>query len=59
VTDAQRALKEKHGTPKEFYDACMTAVDRGMADEDEANAAVEKYRQEWDAAGKPPQGNTP
>lgn len=50
-TKKQRQLARKHGTPSEFRDAVMLAVP-GFISVDEASRAIERYEQEWKAAGK-------
>lgn len=51
MTEKQKELYEKHGTPDDFADAVNIAADRLMVTTEEANAAIYKYRQEWTAAG--------
>ena len=46
-TPAQRALQEKHGTPREFAEACINAI--GEISALEANVAIRKYRDEWNS----------
>jgi hypothetical protein len=53
MTAAQAELAKKHGTPEEFARACNDAADQLMATTAEANAAILKYQQEWNAAGAP------
>jgi hypothetical protein len=48
ITDGQKALQAKHGTPYEFGQACINALD--MVTPAEAKAAIDKYRREWEAA---------
>jgi len=50
LTPAQRKLAKKHGTPAEFAQATYACVP-GDISMDEARAAVEKYSQQWNAAG--------
>lgn len=45
VTQGQKELEAKHGTPKAFADACNMAV--GEITCMEAHIAIEKYKQEW------------
>ena len=49
LTTEQLRLKRKHGTPEEFEAGCRQAL--GEISLDEMNAAVRKYREEWEAAG--------
>jgi uncharacterized protein YmfQ (DUF2313 family) len=49
LTEGQKALAKKHGTPAQFAEACYAAVP-GDISMDEAKAAIEKYQKEWDAA---------
>lgn len=48
LTRGQRSLKQAHGTPDAFANAVWRAV--GEISVDEANAAINKYRAEWEAA---------
>lgn len=48
LTDAQKSLKQKHGTPEAFAEACNLAAATTTAD---CEAAIEKYRREWAEAG--------
>lgn len=47
-TEGQRALAAKHGTPYEFGQSCINALD--MIGVGEAKAAIDKYVDEWNAA---------
>lgn len=49
VTDAQRRLLRKHGTPKQFAEAVFNAL--GEVSLAEARTAVEAYCKEWSEAG--------
>jgi len=49
-TQAQEALRQKHGTPAEFAVAVYKIVPRDIS-MDEARAAVDKYTREWTEAG--------
>ncbi|MFK3845326.1 hypothetical protein [Stenotrophomonas sp. NPDC078853] len=48
LTAGQRRLKAAHGDPEAFANAVWRAV--GEISVDEANAAINKYRAEWEAA---------
>lgn len=48
ITPGHKALAEKHGTPHEFAKACLAVI--GDISVDEFHDAVNKYKQEWDAA---------
>lgn len=48
TTDAQKELQTKHGTPYEFGQACINALD--MISPKEAQAAIDKYALEWSNA---------
>lgn len=48
----QEKLKAAHGTPEEFAAACNAAADQCMITTSECEAGVEKYRREWQEAGK-------
>ena len=50
MSEQQKVLMAKHGTPAGFAVACYELVP-GTISMDEAKAAVEKYQSEWDAAG--------
>lgn len=51
TTAGQRALKKKHGTPRAFARAVVNAI--GEISVLEANVAIRKYRDEWEAAERP------
>ena len=51
MTDRQKELAEKHGTPEQFEKAIWKAWDDLFISSNEADAAIKKYRAEWDAAG--------
>jgi hypothetical protein len=53
MTKARLSLKKKHGTPREFEAGCNLAADDLMITTAECDAAVRKYRDEWEEAGKP------
>jgi len=48
VTEGQKALESKHGTPREFAKACLELI--GEISVDEFHAAITKYKNEWEAA---------
>lgn len=48
TTEGQRALQAKHGTPYEFGQRCINALD--MISPSEAKTAIDKYKREWEAA---------
>ncbi len=50
LSDKQKELKEKHGTPDEFAIACFKAVPDFIS-VNEAYAGIEKYNNEWIKAG--------
>jgi hypothetical protein len=55
VTDApppktQAELTAAHGTPDQFAEAVNKAADQLFCTTDEANAAIAKYREEWNTA---------
>jgi hypothetical protein len=52
ITEKQKALLSKHGTPAGFAQSCYDLVPVTISVE-EARAAVEKYQSEWDEAGEP------
>lgn len=52
LTDAQKELKRKHGTPEQFAAACNAAVGDLMVTPAEAQAAIETYCREWAEAGR-------
>lgn len=49
LTPGQRALVKKHGTVSEFAIACHMCVPSDIS-YDEAEAAIQKYRREFNAA---------
>ena len=51
MTNRQKELAEKHGTPEQFEKAIWKAWDDLFISSNEADAAIKKYRAEWDAAG--------
>lgn len=51
MTVKQAKLAKKHGNPAVFAKACYNAVP-GFLSMDEARAAIVKYNQKWDNAGK-------
>jgi hypothetical protein len=48
TTEGQRILQEQHGTPYEFGQSCINALD--MISPKEAKEAIDRYRREWEAA---------
>lgn len=48
TTAGQRALRKKHGTPRAFARSVVNAI--GEISVLEANVAIKKYRDEWEAA---------
>lgn len=48
TNDAQRALQAKHGTPREFAEACVNAI--GTISCDEAIMAIKVYAAKWESA---------
>ena len=48
TTAGQRALRKKHGTPRAFASAVVNAI--GEISILEAQLAIRKYRDEWQAA---------
>lgn len=48
VTDGQRELERKHGTPRAFAQACVSAI--GEITCLEAHTAIQKYKKQWEAA---------
>lgn len=48
TNDAQRALQAKHGTPREFAQACVNAI--GEISCLEAHTAIQKYLKQWEEA---------
>lgn len=51
LSDKQKELKEKHGTPDEFAIACFKAVPSFISVR-EAQAGIEEYDKEWIEAGE-------
>lgn len=51
MTAAQKQLKKKHGTPEEFEQACRACLE--ITHQEEV-AAIRKYRDEWNRAGRTP-----
>lgn len=54
LSERQKALLARHGTPAGFAIACYELVP-GTISMDEAKAAIEKYQAEWDAASDEPE----
>lgn len=54
ISDKQKTLMARHGTPAGFAMACYELVP-GTISMDEAKAAIEKYQAEWDAASDEPE----
>jgi hypothetical protein len=52
MTDRQKELKNKHGTPNEFEEAVWKAWMQLFIKFEEATAAISKYRDEWNSAGE-------
>ena len=52
VTDRQKELAEKHGTPEQFEKAIWKAWEVVFISSNEANVAIQKYRAEWAGAGR-------
>lgn len=52
LTDEQRRLMRKHGTPREFARACEKAANDLFITEEEMRKGIEEYQKEWDDAGK-------
>ena len=50
ISERQKELIAKHGTPAGFAQSCYELVP-GTISMDEAKTAIEKYQAEWDAAG--------
>jgi len=51
VTNAQRWLRAKHGTPDEFDRALSRACDDLLITPEEERAASAEYRRDWAEAG--------
>ncbi len=49
-TEAQKELAKKHGTPREFAQACVNAI--GEITCLEAHEAISRYQKKWNAAGR-------
>lgn len=47
---SQMTLKQLHGSPRAFAQACVNAI--GEISVLEAHQAIAKYKEEWDEAGK-------
>lgn len=47
ITPKQKELQTRHGTPKQFAEACIKAI--GDISPAEAQAAVARYLNEWNA----------
>ena len=56
MTEKQKQLAERHGTPEQFEKAIWKAWDDLLITSGEADAAIKKYHAKWDAAGT--QGET-
>ena len=52
LTQKQKELVEKHGTPEQFEKAIWKACDDLMITTKEAVAAINSYKYEWMQAGK-------
>lgn len=50
MTNKQKELKKKHGTPAAFKKAVYNAI--GEITIGEAWEAIDSYKKEWDEAGK-------
>ena len=51
MTNKQKTLADKHGTPENFNKALLKAVTQGMVNLNEASVAMHQYQTEWDEAG--------
>lgn len=51
MTDKQKELAAKHGTPEKFAIACYAAVPEFISVY-EAEAAIRKYQKQWNEAGE-------
>jgi hypothetical protein len=51
MTPEQERLRAAHGTPREFEAAVWRAYADLFVTHDEAVAGIQKYRDEWEAAG--------
>lgn len=54
MTKKQEYLKSVHGTPEDFEKAIWTAHGYLVITENESRRAIEKYKDEWEAAGRKP-----
>lgn len=52
MTKRQEKLAKKHGTPEEFRDNIWEACNDLFITTEEAHAAINKYNDEWEEAGK-------
>lgn len=50
MSNKQKQLAQAHGTPDQFAAACNRAADSLMITTAECEAAIEKYRREWEQA---------
>lgn len=50
MTAEQEKLREAHGTPREFAEACNAAVADLMITPDECDTAIKAYIREWNEA---------
>ena len=50
LSDRQKALAKKHGTPEQFGKAVWHACDMLVITTAEAATAIDKYKREWDQA---------
>lgn len=48
TSEAQKKLAAKHGSPREFAQACVNAI--GEISCLEAHTAIAKYKKQWEAA---------
>lgn len=51
MTEKQKELADRHGTPPQFAEAAYKAVPDFIS-MDEARVAVEEYNGKWEVAGK-------
>lgn len=51
MTESQRQLKEKHGTPEKFEKAVWVAYCDLWITESEALSGIARYKREWLEAG--------
>lgn len=54
MSEAQKDMRRKHGTPEQFAMAVNLAADRLMVTTAEAEASIDKYDREWEEAGDSP-----